>query len=73
MSETAAPAEERDVMAEPWCCLTCSSRFAFGRLRFGPGALRCPVCRSDDTAAAGGQVYVATEAQGFAPYEGWVH
>ena len=33
---------------EPWCCLTCFSKFRFGELRTLPksGLVHCPVCSS---------------------------
>ncbi len=53
--QTTAP--ERDVMQDAWCCLTCASKFRFGKLRMGKAGLACPVCRSENTAAADGRIY----------------
>jgi DNA-directed RNA polymerase subunit RPC12/RpoP len=39
-----------DYMAEPYCCMTCSARFTFGKMRIGkvnemhPQGLSCPHC-----------------------------
>ncbi len=45
-----------DVMQQEWCCLTCSSKFTFGKLRTKPGSphLHCPVCGSSDIHPADG-------------------
>lgn len=36
-----------DVMAQPWCCLTCSWKGTFGKL-MARDVLRCPKCNSAD-------------------------
>ncbi len=44
-----------DVMAQTWCCLTCSTRLRFGELRLQGGAVRCPRCESVALHPAGGE------------------
>lgn len=48
---------DRNVMKDAWCCLTCSAKFTFGKLRMKPNGLGCPTCGSVDTAAADGRTY----------------
>ena len=52
---------EDDVMAQTWCCLTCSSRLRFGELRLAGGAVRCPRCESVALHPAGGETVALDE------------
>ena len=54
-------AEEDDVMAHTWCCLTCSSQFRFGEIKLRLG-LHCPRCDGEDLHPAGDEV---VELQGY--------
>lgn len=44
-----------EVMQQQWCCLTCSARFRFGRIRMVQGQLQCPTCTSTNLHPATGE------------------
>jgi hypothetical protein len=43
--------DEGGHLSKMWCCFTCRSKFAGGRLKWDEDgtALCCPVCKSEDT------------------------
>lgn len=48
--------DDRDVMKQLWCCLTCSETFRFGQIRMRGGSLHCPLCDSDSLHPADGSM-----------------
>jgi hypothetical protein len=50
-----------DVMAETWCCLTCSSTFRFGQIRMADGRLHCSRCESLELHPATGETIEVAE------------
>lgn len=53
-----------DVMQQPWCCLTCSARFRFGKIRMAGGELHCPNCTAVTIHPATGESETLAEYHG---------
>lgn len=45
---------EPDPMQQPWCCLTCSQTFRWGKVRMRAHGLHCPHCDSTNLHPADG-------------------
>ncbi len=58
--------EAPDVMTDPWCCLSCSSKFTFGdcKTKRNSPDIYCPKCGSANLHPIDGVVYELPEYVG---------